>query len=252
MDFMMLAVDPIVNQAANWSYVFCGRVPVPIVIRSVIARGGEQGAQHSQAVHAFYMHVPGLKVVMPSTPYDAKGLLIAASRDNNPIMYIDERWLYEETGDVPSEMYEVPIGKATIRSVGTDVTIVGSSFMAREAVKAGEILRTKGVSAEVIDLRSLKPWDEEAVLRSVRKTGRLVVADSGWLTAGAAAEVAATVSSKAFDHLRAPIERVCLPDCPAPVSATQERAYYRSAEDIVIAAERACAHKRAAASAAIG
>ena len=129
MDFMLLAVDPIVNQAANWSYLFAGQVNVPLVIRAVINRGGEQGAQHSQALQAMFAHIPGLKVVMPSTPYDAKGLLLAASNDGNPVMYIDDRWLYEEEGEVPEEMYFSPIGKAAIRKEGRDVTIVAISYM---------------------------------------------------------------------------------------------------------------------------
>ena len=139
MDFMLLAMDPIVNQAANWSYLFGGQVNVPVVIRTVINRGGEQGAQHSQALQALFAHVPGLKVVMPSTPYDAKGLLIAAVRDGNPVLYIDDRWLYELTDDVPEEMYEVSIGTAARRRTGKDVTLVATSYMAAEAVKAAEI-----------------------------------------------------------------------------------------------------------------
>jgi pyruvate/2-oxoglutarate/acetoin dehydrogenase E1 component len=135
MDFMFLAIDPIVNQAANWSYMFEGRIGVPIVIRAVINRGGEQAAQHSQAVHSWFMHVPGLKVVMPSTPYDAKGLLIAAVADGNPVIYIDDRWLYSDEGPVPEEMYAVPIAVAEVRRVGRDITIVAASFMAREAVR---------------------------------------------------------------------------------------------------------------------
>jgi pyruvate dehydrogenase E1 component beta subunit len=232
MDFMLLAADPIVNQAANWSYMFSGKVSAPVVIRASINRGGEQGAQHSQAVHAMFMHVPGIKVVMPSTPCDAKGLLMAAVADGNPVMYIDDRWLYEETGEVPEKPFETPIGKAALRRRGNDVTIVGISFMAREAEHAGARLAQEGISAEVIDLRSLKPWDKEAVIQSVQKTGRAVVADSGWHTCGAAAEIAATISAEAFYHLRAPVQRVTLPDSPAPTSHAQEEAYFRTASHI--------------------
>jgi len=233
MDFMLLAVDPIVNQAANWSYMFSGKVGVPVVVRATVNRGGEQGAQHSQAMHATFMHVPGLKVVMPSDPFDAKGLLMAAVNDGNPVLYIDDRWLYDDQGDVPEECYEVEIGKAITRRVGSDVTIVGISYMAREAVRAGEALAEEGIDAEVIDLRSLKPWDKGAVLESVRKTGRLVVADPGWHTCGASAEIAATISTEGFASLRAPILRVALPDAPAPMSQSQERAYYKNSNDIV-------------------
>lgn len=241
MDFMLLAVDPIVNQAANWSYMFAGQVNVPIVIRSVINRGGEQGAQHSQALHAFFMHVPGLRVVMPSTPYDAKGLLIAAVNDGNPVMYIDDRWLYGETGEVPCEVYRVPIGTAVIKRSGTDVTIVATSYMAAESVKAAATLSEQGIDAEVIDLRSIKPWDKELVCASARKTGRVVVADGAWVTCGAAAEIAATVASEVFHYLKAPIVRVALPDAPAPVSVLLERAYYPDAHTVVAAAEKSLA-----------
>jgi pyruvate/2-oxoglutarate/acetoin dehydrogenase E1 component len=238
MDFMLLAVDPIVNQAANWSYIFAGQVQVPVVIRASINRGGEQGAQHSQALQALFMHVPGLKVVMPATAYDAKGLLIAAVNDGNPVMYIDDRWLYDEPGEVPEEMYEVPIGSAAVRRMGTDVSIVATSYMAAQAVNASKVLERRGIDAEVIDLRSVSPWDRETVLNSVRKTGCLVVADAAWKTCGVTAELAASVAEEAFDDLKAPIARVCLPDVPAPTSAPLEKAYYPGAEEIVLAAER--------------
>src|SRR5262249_21161788 len=146
------------------SYMFSGRVNVPVVIRSIINRGGEQGAQHSQALQGLFMHVPGLKIVMPSTPYDAKGLLVAAIHDGNPVMYIDDRWLYEQVGEVPEGLYSVPIGRAAIRRPGNDVTIVATSYMAAHALKAAKILEEHGIDAEVIDLRSIKPWDGECVL----------------------------------------------------------------------------------------
>ena len=238
MDFMLLAVDPIVNQAANWSYLFAGRISVPIVVRAVINRGGEQGAQHSQALHAMFMHVPGLKVVMPSTPFDAKGLLVAALEDPNPVLYIDDRWLYSQEGDVPAETYRVPIGKAAVRRRGSDVTLIGISWMAAKAVEAAEELASEGIDAEVIDLRSLKPWDQATVIESVRKTRRAVVADPGWHTAGASAEIAATIAKEAFAELGAPVERVALPDTPAPTSRVEENAYYPDASHIAAAARR--------------
>ncbi|HKW35524.1 MAG TPA: transketolase C-terminal domain-containing protein [Candidatus Acidoferrum sp.] len=236
MDFMLLAVDPIVNQAANWSYIFAGQINVPIVIRASINRGGEQGAQHSQALQAMFMHIPGVKVVMPSTAYDAKGLLIAAIRDGNPVMYIDDRWLYDQSDVVPQDVYDVPIGRAAVRRSGTDVTIVGTSYMAAQAVQAGHMLEDRGVDAEVIDLRSISPWDKTSVVQSVRKTGRLVIADAAWKTCGVAAEIAASVAEEAFENLLAPVARVCLPDVPAPTSAPLEAAYYVSAGEIVSAA----------------
>lgn len=243
MDFMLLAVDPIVNQAANWSYIFAGQVKVPVVVRATINRGGEQGAQHSQALQAMFAHVPGLKVVMPATASDAKGLLIAAVNDGNPVMYIDDRWLYEEHGAVPEQIYEVPIGTAAVRREGTDVSILAISYMASQAIQAAEILEKRGIDAEVIDLRSLKPWDQECVLNSVRKTGCLVVADAAWNTCGMAAEVAATVAGQGFEFLRAPIIRICLPDSPAPTSAPLEKAYFIGADNIVSGVERVLMHK---------
>jgi len=238
MDFLLLAVDPIVNQAANWSYMFGGQVGVPVVIRPIINRGGEQGAQHSQALQAFFLHVPGIKVVMPATPYDAKGLLIAAVRDGNPVMYIDDRWLYGATGEVPEEMFEVPIGQATVRRVGTDLTIAASSYMVGEALKAADLLADGGIDTEVVDLRSIKPWDRDLLFDSVRRTGRLVVADGGWTTGGVAAEIAATVVCEAFDALKAPVRRVALPDVPAPTSRALEKAYYPRAAHLVRAVEQ--------------
>jgi pyruvate/2-oxoglutarate/acetoin dehydrogenase E1 component len=243
MDFMLLAVDPIVNQAANWSYMFGGQIGVPVVIRSIINRGGQQGAQHSQALQSMFMHVPGLKVVMPSTPYDAKGLLISAVEDGNPVIYIDDRWLYEQTGEVPEEMYTVPIGKAAIRHSGLDVTIVASSYMASQVEQSVAFLLRRGIEPETIDLRSIKPWDSDTVIDSVRKTRCLVVADGGWKTCGVAAEIIATVACELSGVLLAPISRVCLPDVPAPMSAALEKSYYPDAHDIVIAVERVLADK---------
>ena len=242
LDFMLLAFDPIVNQAANWCYLFAGKSNVPLVIRAVINRGGQQGAQHSQAAHATFMHIPGIKVVMPSTAYDAKGLLVAAVEDENPVLYLDERWLYEQHEHVPSGLYRVPLGKGALRRSGSSLTIVGVSYMASEALKAADQLAAEGIDAEIIDLRTLKPWDKDMVLESIRKTGRLVVADPGWHTCGAAAEIAATAVAEAFDSLAAPIERVTLPDVPAPVSSSEEKAYYVGRDEIVSAARKVMRH----------
>jgi pyruvate/2-oxoglutarate/acetoin dehydrogenase E1 component len=237
MDFMLLAVDPIVNQAANWSYIFEGRVKAPVVIRAVINRGGEQGAQHAQALQATFMHVPGLKVVMPATAYDAKGLLVAAVRDGGPVMYIDDRWLYDESGEVPEELYSTPIGSAAIRRKGRSVSVVATSVMVPEALKAAEALAPRGIDCEVIDLRSIKPWDVTSVLESVTHTGRLVVADAAWHTCGVAAEIAATIGELAFGKLRAPITRVTLPDAPTPASRALEQAYFIDTRHVVRAIE---------------
>ena len=238
MDFMFYAFDPIINEAANWFYMNGGKASVPVVIWGIINRGGEQAAQHSQALHSIFSHVPGLKIVMPATPYDAKGLMVSAIRDPNPVVYIDDRWLYRNEGPVPEALYEVEIGRGIIRRKGRDVTIVGISYMAAEAESAAEALEKKGIDAEVIDLRTAKPIDEALVIRSVKKTGRLVIADVGWRSCGLAAEVSAVVGERAMKYLKAPIGRVTLPDCPAPASAVLEKAYYRNRADIVKAVRK--------------
>jgi acetoin:2,6-dichlorophenolindophenol oxidoreductase subunit beta len=232
MDFMLYAFDPIVNQAANWFYMNGGKSSVPVVFWGIVNRGGEQAAQHAQALHAMFAHVPGQKVVLPSTPYDAKGLMVAAIRDPNPVVYIDDRWLYGCEDVVPEDLYDVEIGKGIIRQEGSDATIVGVSFMAHEAVKATKQLISEGIAVECIDLRSVKPIDIDLVISSVKKTGRLVIADGGWKTCGVSAEISALVVEHAFGYLKAPIERVALPDCPAPASRPLEAAYYPTADDI--------------------
>jgi len=236
MDFMYYAMDQIANHAANWYYMFGGQVSVPITIWGIINRGGEQAAQHSQALQAMFMHIPGLKVVMPSTPYDAKGLLVASIEDDNPVVYIDERWLYKFVGEVPEEIYSLPIGKGIVRREGKDVTVVATSYMVHEASKAAVILEKEDIDVELVDLRSLKPLDENLVFDSVKKTGRLVIADGGWKTCGLGAEIAARIAeSNIFEQLKAPIMRVSLPDTPAPASLALEKVYYKKAEDIILA-----------------
>lgn len=242
MDFMLYALDPIINEAANWHYMFGGNSSVPVVVWAIINRGGEQAAQHSQALQALFAHVPGLKVVMPSTPNDAKGLMISAIEDDNPVVYIDDRWLYNIEGEVPEEIYSVQIGKGIIRKEGRDVTLVTASYMLIESLKAAEVLEKEGINAEVIDLRSIKPLDESILYDSVKKTGRLVIADGGWKTCGVAAEVSALVSEKMFEYLKSPIMRVTLPDVPAPASLTLERVYYPTSENIIKAVQRVFNH----------
>ncbi|MBM2832911.1 MAG: alpha-ketoacid dehydrogenase subunit beta [Candidatus Brocadiaceae bacterium] len=232
-DFMMYALDPIINEAANWHYMYGGKSSAPVVIWGIINRGGEQAAQHSQALHALFAHIPGLKVVMPSTPYDAKGLMISAIRDNNPVVYLDDRWLYNITEDVPVEIYSVPIGEGIIRKAGKDVTLVSVSYMMLESCKAAQELMGKGIDVEVIDLRTVKPLDEKLLLKSVEKTGRMVVVDGGWKTCGIASEISALIVENAFKHLKAPIKRVTLPDVPAPASSVLENVYYRKSKDII-------------------
>ncbi len=233
MDFMLYAFDPIINEAANWFYMNGGKASVPVVFWGIINRGGEQAAQHSQALHGIFSHIPGLKVVMPSTPFDAKGLMISAIRDPNPVVFIDDRLLYRLEADVPMDIYETPIGRAAIRKKGDDVTLAAISHMAFLAEQAAIELEKFGISAEVIDMRSAKPLDMDTVHDSVKKTGRLVIADPGWQSFGWAAEVAAYAVENMFDLLKGPVRRVCLPDCPAPASQVLEETYYPGIEDIV-------------------
>ncbi len=233
MDFMLYAFDPIVNEAANWFYMNGGRLPVPVVFWGVINRGSEQAAQHSQALHAMFSHVPGLKVVMPSTPYDAKGLMAAAIEDDNPVVFVDDRWLYNMEGDVPEEMYSVPIGKGAVRKEGSDISIIATSYMVVESLKAAEELDRHKIDVEVVDLRTVKPLDVGMILKSVKKTGRTVVVDSGWKTCGLAAEVSAVIAEHDIRMLKSPIRRITLPDIPAPASRSLERKYYTNASDIV-------------------
>ena len=237
MDFMLYAMDPIINEAANWFYMNGGQANVPIVFWGIINRLGEQAAQHSQALHAMMAHIPGLKVVMPATAYDAKGLMVAAINDPNPVVFVDERLLYGHKEPVPEDFYQVEIGRGCIRRAGSDVTIVAISLMVHEAMKAAEILYTRGVDVEVIDLRTVKPLDQEIILASVKKTGRLVVADVGWRSFGISAEIAAMAAQRAFGDLKAPVQRIALPDTPAPASKALELSYYPSVQNIVAAVE---------------
>lgn len=239
MDFMYYAMDQIANHISNWHYMFGGQLSAPITLWAIINRGGEQAAQHSQALQAIFMHIPGLKVVIPSTPYDAKGLLFAAIEEDNPVLYIDDRWLYQHIGEVPEELYSVPIGKGVVRREGEDVTVVATSYMVYEAIEASENLDKEGVGVEVLDLRSLKPLDEDLLLTSVKKTGRLIVVDGGWKTCGVAAEISARIAeNEVFKSLRAPIIRVSLPDTPAPASSALEKVYYPKAEKIILAVRK--------------
>ena len=236
MDFMYYAIDQIINHAANWYYMFGNNLCVPLVIWGIINRGGEQAAQHSQALQSIFAHIPGLKVVMPSTPYDVKGLLVASVRDNNPVIFIDDRWLYNYKGHVPKGLYSVEIGKGFVRRKGKDVTIAATSYMVHKAVEASDILEDEGISVEVIDLRTVKPLDRDMLFKSVKKTKRLVIADASWKTCGIGAEVSASIAeSNLLPRLKSPIIRVALPDTPAPASSVLEKAYYPDSKNIVFA-----------------
>jgi acetoin:2,6-dichlorophenolindophenol oxidoreductase subunit beta len=232
-DFLYLALDQIANHAAKWSYMFAGKVCAPLVIWSCIGRGWGSGAQHSQALQGLFMHIPGLKLVMPSSCYDAKGLMLSAIMDNNPVVIIDHRMNFRNKGLVPEEMYTIPLGKGIIRKAGSDVTIVAVSHLVTEAyLAAQELEKEYGIYAEVIDPRTLKPLDENLILTSLAKTGRLVVADTGWKTGGITAEIAALAAEKGFNYLKAPVERVACKDLPTPSGYTLESAFYIGREDI--------------------
>lgn len=237
-DFAILAMEQIVNQAAKWHYMFGGRMRVPLVIRMIIGRGWGQGPQHSQSLHAWFAHVPGLKVVMPATPQDAKGLLISSIEDDNPVIFIEHRWLYNIQGPVSPGILRIPLGAAQILKEGKDVTLISSSYMTWEALRAAEELSQENISAEVVDLRTLKPLDWETVLGSVRKTGRLVVADHGWKTAGFGAEVVARAAEEAWQALRCSPVRIALPDLPAPSSPALSKFYYPGSFHIASAVKK--------------
>ncbi len=233
LDFALLAMEQMVNQAAKWHYMFGGKASVPMVVRMIIGRGWGQGPQHSQSLQAWFAHVPGLKVVMPATPHDAKGLLIASVRDPDPVIFLEHRWLHYVAGPVPEAPYEAPLGRARVTRNGSDLTIVGTSYMALEALRAAGFLAADGIQAEVIDLRTIQPWDVATVLASVRKTGRLIVTDTGWRSFGVAGDIVATVAEQAFSALKVAPRRVTLPDGPTPTTPELSRYYYPRAVDIV-------------------
>ena len=236
LDFLLLAMDQLVNNAAKWHYMFGGQMKVPLVIRAIIGRGWGQGAQHSQNLQAILAHIPGLKVVMPSTAYDAKGLLMASIQDNNPVVFIEHRWLHNVTGYVPEEPYTVHLGEASVVRKGTDITIAATSYMTAEALRAATVLEKAGISTEVIDIRTVKPLDYGKIIESVKKTGHLLVADMGYYSVGIAGDVVARVSEEAFDHMTAAPRRITSPDIPTPSTPALANYYYPRHVDIIKAA----------------
>ena len=240
MDFMLYAMDAVVNQAANWSHMFGGQAHSNVTIRSIINRGGEQGAQHSQALQAWFAHVPGLRVVMPSTVADARDLLIASVLCNDPVIYIDDRWLYDQQDDLPP-VVEINLiaQKPIISLIGSDITIVASghsSLLARQAAKKLDI---QNISTEVIDIRVLNPLHTVEIIKSVKKTKNLLVVDSGWTSGGFSAEIIAKVVEELpVDCLNNPPVRIALPDTPAPTSRVLEKAYYTTSDDLIEAIKK--------------
>jgi len=231
-DFTTLAMDQIVNQAAKIRYMTGGQVKVPLVIRTQGGGGRSAAAHHSQSLEAWFFHVPGLKVVMPSTPYDAKGLLKAAIRDDNPVIFIEHKLLYAEKGDVPEGDYLVPIGKANVKREGEDITIVATSFMVKKALLAAEELDKEGISMEVVDLRTLSPLDKSIIFSSVRKTGKLLIVHEACEQGGIGGEIVAEVLKEIFDYLDAPIERLAAKNTPVPFAPNLERFVIPQVEDI--------------------
>ncbi len=233
MDFMYLAMDQIFNHCANWHYMFNGQIKVPVTIRGIINRGNEQAAQHSQSPYSMYAHVPGLKIVTPATPYDAKGLLLASIFDDNPVLYIDDRWLYEVEGSVPEKFYTSPIGKGKIVRTGSDLTIVAISYLVQESIQAAKELEKENISVEIIDLRSIKPLDINIIIKSVKKTKKLLIADPAWPMCSIASEISTKIYDKAYNILKSPIIRINLPECHAPASTSLEKSYYPKKTNLI-------------------
>ena len=236
MDFMAVCMDGIVNQIAKMRYMFGSQYTVPIVIRTPAGGGLNAGPQHSQSLEAWFAHVPGLKVVMPGTPYDVKGLLKSAIRDDNPVIVVENKTLHALKGPIPEEEYLVPIGKADIKKQGTDVTVVATSRMVHEALKAAKILGQENINIEIIDLLSISPWDKETVLNSVAKTHRLVIAHEAVKSFGVGAEISAVVAEEIMEELDAAIMRVGAPFVPIPFSL--EKAYLPNADDVIKAIKK--------------
>lgn len=232
-DFSTVAMDMIINQMAKMHYMFGGRGRVPMVLRVNIGAGRGTAAQHSQSLHALFMHIPGLLVVAPSTAYDAKGLMIEAIKNDNPVIFVEHKKLYIEKGPVPDEGYTIPFGRAEVKREGKDLTIVATHAMVLRSLGVAQELAREGIEIEIVDPRTLTPLDKGTILDSVKKTGRLLVADEGHKTCGVAAEISAMVAEEAFYYLKAPVMRVCSPDTPVPFSPPLEKAFIPDEKDLL-------------------
>lgn len=231
-DFFLLAMDQLVNSAAKWHYMFGSQKSIPITIRLIIGRGWGQGPTHSQNLQAMFAHIPGIKVVMPTSPEDAKGLLISSILDPNPVIFLEHRWLHNLKGEVPKGDFRVQLGRAKIARTGNDITIISAAYLTIEALHASKYLALQGISCEVIDLRTIKPIDWDTILHSVAKTGRLLALDSGFTSGSVAGEIIARVVIEAFDKLRARPARLAMPDVPEPTSYALTKGFYIRAADI--------------------
>ena len=237
MDFLTISMNQLVNQAAKIRFMFGGKASIPLVVRAPAGSGTGAAAQHSQSLEAWFIHTPGIKVVAPATAADAKGLLISAIRDNNPVIFMEHKLLYRTKGNVAQESYAIPLGKADVKRTGSDLTILAYSIMVPRALEAAAQLAAEGLDIEVVDLRSLKPLDEETIIRSVSKTGRVLITHEAPKTGGFGGELAALIAgSEAFDYLDAPIRRLAGRDIPIPYNRTLERSAVPQVEDIVAAA----------------
>jgi len=232
-EFSLLSIDQIFTQAAKWSYMTAGAQHLPIVIRLIIGRGWGQGPQHSQSLFSMFAHIPGLKVVAPSNPSDAKGLLIASIKDKNPVVFFEHRWLHSVTGYVPEDEYEVTIGKSNLYKEGEDITIVSYSYMFIECIKVAEFFELHGIKIELIDLRSLRPLDCDPIITSVKKTKNLIVVDNDWISYGIAAEIVARVSENCGNILETNPQRVGIEEVPIPSTRALARYVYPSQGKII-------------------
>jgi pyruvate dehydrogenase E1 component beta subunit len=239
MDFTTIAMEQLVNQAAKMRFMFGGTIEVPFVLRTPAGSGTGAAAQHSQSLENWFVHVPGLKVVMPSTPYDVKGLLLSSIRDDNPVIFVEHKLLYKTKGPVPEEPYTIPLGIAEVKREGRDLTIVATSIMVKRSLEAAEQLAQEGIEAEVVDPRTLKPLDEETIVRSVMKTGRVLIVHEACKTGGYGGELAAVIAgSEAFDYLDAPIIRLAGRDIPIPYNPNLEYHTVPQVENIIEAARQ--------------
>jgi pyruvate dehydrogenase E1 component beta subunit len=244
MDFTTIAMEQLANQAAKTRFMFGGKAEVPMVLRTPGGSGTGAAAQHSQSLEAWFVHSPGLKVVMPSTPYDAKGLLISSIRDDNPVIFVEQKLLYRMKGSVPEELYTVPLSVAEVKREGRDLTIVATGVMVQRSLAAAEKLAHDGIEVEVVDPRTLKPYDTETIVNSVTKTGRVLVVNEGYKSCGFAAEISAAISeSPAFLHLNAPIRRLAGLDIPIPYNRTLEYNTVPQEENIIAAARELMAYR---------
>ncbi len=232
-DFLLLAINQLVNMVASYHYGSDGKIQIPLVIRAIIGKGWGQSYQHSKSLQSFFAHIPGLKVVMPTTPADAKGLLIAAIRDNNPVVVLEHRMLYDVEGEVPIDPVPTPLGKGQILKEGKDITIVATSYSVVEAVKAAEVLEKRGVSVEVVDPRSIFPLDEEIIIKSVEKTGHCIIADYDWTYCGFSAELATRIYEKLSKKLKSKITRSGFAPTHCPCSRVLENEFYTDAIDLI-------------------